>query len=31
MNKLLYYLLWFSRCRLHGDRIPLTCSIILTD
>ena len=31
MRKLLYYLWWFARCRIHGDRIPLTCSIILTD
>ncbi len=31
MNKFLYYLLWFCRCTFHGDRIPLTSSIILTD
>jgi len=31
VNKLLYYLVWAFRCRLLGERIPLTSSLIITD
>lgn len=31
IKKILYYIKWFVRCRIFGERIPLNSSIILTD